>query len=220
MRVSKSLSLFIVAASVFASVAYGQPKEGDLRRAEELVRAGQSAQALGLLDPIIAEAMGGEAKDPEAMCPGAAAAVLQSFIKADVTISVDNDFCEAMLLKGYALNELKRPAEAAEMLGRLVRHAPNNPQYLSEYAYTVRLNGNLPGAFDLYQKAEKAASKSPDRPYGARWRAVALRGQGYIHIERKNWNDATKAYRRSLKYDPSSQLARNELRFIEENRGR
>ena len=119
---------------------------------------------------------------------------------------------------GYALNELKRPQEAEKLLEKLIGHDPGNPQYLVEYAYTVRLNGKVERALDLYAKAERLASNYADRTRSAHWRAAALRGQGYAYIELKNWKKATKAYQRSLKYEPDNKIAQSELAYIKENR--
>ena len=61
-----------------------------------------------------------------------------------------------MLVKGYALNELKRPAEAAQVLKTLVGHAPNNANYLTEYAYTVRVTGGeLAVALSIFISARR-----------------------------------------------------------------
>lgn len=212
MRVSKYLVIGI-GILVLGSAAHGQPKPGDVDSAAQLLKAGQAEKALTLVDPIIAQAMLKDAKDSSGICPGAAAAVLQSFMKG-VVVSVDNDWCEAMLVKGYALNELKRSAEAEQVLAALVKHAPSNAHYLAEYAYTVRVNGDLRRSLDLYERAEKAASDVSDR----HWRAVALRGQGYALTELQRWDDAVKAYQKSMKFEPDSDVARNELQYIEEHR--
>ena len=136
MGVSKSFFVAIAAGASFSSSASGQPARSDIvGSAEALLKEGKADQSLALVDPIIAQAMLKDAKDPKAICPGDAVAVLERFMKDKVSISVENDWCEAMLVKGYALNELKRPAEAALVLESLVGHAPNNPQYLIEYAY-------------------------------------------------------------------------------------
>lgn len=218
MRVSKSLFAAILGMALFGSSAQGQPKKSDLETAMDLLKTGHADQSLALVEPIIAQAMLKEAKDPAAICPSAAAAFLQTFMKGSFTVSVENDWCDAMLVKGYALNELKRPAEAAQVLEALVRHDQNNPHYLIEYAYTVRVNGQLERSLDLYKQAEKVASKVPDRESAGHWRAVALRGQGYAYTELQRWDDATKAYERSFKYEPNNDIARNELQYIEQHR--
>ena len=218
MRVSQNYVVAVAALALFSSSAHAQAGQSDLKSAEELLKAGKADQSLALVDPIIERAMLKEAKDPTAICPSAAVAVLQSFVKGNFTVSVENDWCEAMLVKGYALNELKRPAEAEQVLETLVRHDPANPNYLSEYAYTVRVNGRLERSLELYKRAEKAAASLQDRGSAAHWRAVALRGQGYADTDLERWDDATRAYQQSLKYEPDNDIARNELRYIEEHR--
>lgn len=218
MRVCRSFLAAIAGVSLFSSSVYAQPKVSDLGAARELLKAGKADQSLALVEPIIAQAMLKDAKDPKAICPSAAAAFLQTFMKGNFSVSVENDWCDAMLVKAYALNELKRPTEAAQVLQALVGHNPNNPQYLIEYAYTVRVNGELERSLDLYKQAEELASKLQGQEAAAHWRAVALRGQGYAYTELQRWDDAVKAYQRSLKYDPGSDLAKNELQYIEQHR--
>jgi len=218
MRVSSNFAV-IAAVTLFSSAAHGQPKQSDLESARELLKAGKADQSLALMDPIIAQAMLKDAKDPKAICPSVAVALLQTFMKGNFSVSVENDWCEAMLVKSYALNELKRPAEAAQVLENLVGHDPSNAQYLIEYAYTVRVNGQLERSLDLYKQAEKLAAKQ-DRESGAHWRAAALRGQGYAYTDLQRWDDAVKAYQRSLKYEPGSELAKKELQYIEQRRPR
>ena len=218
MRVLNNLFGAILGMALLSSSALAQPNKSDLQSAEGLLKGGHADQTLALVDPIIARAMLKDAKDPTAICPGAAAAFLQSYMKGNFSVSVENDWCDAMLVKGYALNELKRPAEAAQVLEALVRHDPNNAQYLIEYAYTVRVNGQLEQSLDLYKQAEKLASKFSDRQGAAHWRAAALRGQGYAYTELQRWDDATKAYQRSFKYEPDNDIARNELQYIQQHR--
>lgn len=213
-----STILCSVGLALFTSQAEAQPKQSDLDAAQTMLQAGKADQALALVDPIIAQAVLKDAKDPKAICPKVAAGVLQAFMKGAFTVSVENDWCDAMLIKGYALNELKRPAEAEQVLGTLVGHDPNNPEYLIEYAYTVRVNGQLERSLDLYKQAEKLASKLQDRDASSHWRAVALRGQGYSYTDLQRWDDAVKAYQRSLKYEPASDLAKHELQYIDQQR--
>ncbi|QIL02407.1 hypothetical protein G7078_06125 [Sphingomonas sinipercae] len=218
MRVLKVASGAIVVAFALLSPANAQEHKSEVERAAELMRAGEPEKSLVLVEPIIAQAMLTSAKRPTAICPGVAAAILQSYMKGAITATVENDWCEAMLVKGYALNELKRHAEAERVLEVLTHHDTGNAQYLNEYAYTVRLNGGLERSLDLYRRAEKLASKLPDRASADHWRAVALRGQGYALVELGRWDEAKKAYETSFKYEPANEIARHELQYIEENR--
>jgi tetratricopeptide (TPR) repeat protein len=197
-----------------------QSETDDVEKASALAQSGKAEAALALLDPIIDAALRDDAKDPKAICPGAAVAVLQAFMKGQATITTVNDWCQAMLIKAYALIELKRPQEAEAMLATLIGHDPDNPQYLNEYAFSVRVNGRPEQALSLYRRAERQAARLGNNASAAHWRAVALRGQGYVHIEQKRWDEATKAYKKSLKYEPDNDIAKNELQFISENRAR
>jgi tetratricopeptide (TPR) repeat protein len=218
----KNLRL-LVAMSVACStpVVAQVPHQSEVQIARELLKQGKSQEAIAKVDPIIASAMAKDAKDPDAICPGVAVAFLQNFMRKDnrgVTVSVENDWCEAMLVKGYALTELKRPAEAAQTLGALVRHDTNNAQYLIEYGFAVRSSGETARALEIYKKAESLASRSTDKQLAAHWRAAALRGQGYAYIDLQNWDDAAKAYQKSLKYEPDNELTKSELRFVADHR--
>lgn len=218
MRASIGHFVGLTTMLLFVSAAHGPPQQADLESAKAMVQSGHADQALALVDGIIAKAMLNDAKKPDAICPGVAAAFLQTYIKGGVRISVENDWCEAMLVRGYALNELKRPTEAAQTLKELLGHAPDNVNYLAEYAYTVRLTGEVERSLELYKRTETLASNLSDRPSAAHWRAVALRGQGFALTELQRWDEATKAYQRSLKYEPKSEIARDELRYIAEHR--
>ena len=220
--------LFVIAQTValglFAAPAAARPKLYKVEAAQKLLLSGKVDEALALVDPIIAQALKSDAKEPDAMCPSEATALLQEMLKQetkrDVLITTENDWCKAMLVKGYALNELKRPQEAEAILAALTGHAPNNAQYLVEYAYTARLNGRLEKAMALFKDAEARAAAMTNRDSGAHWQAVALRGQGYIHVEYKRWDDAQQAYQRSLELEPANKLALGELKFIEDTRPR
>lgn len=220
MHVRRSSSVLFASLVFLSSPLCGQTNPSDLERAKQLLGEGHPEQSLALIDPIINRAMSEKAKDPDAICPSDAVAVLQAFMKGGFKVSVENDWCDALLLKGYALNELKRPTEAEQALKTLVGHAPDNAQYLIEYAYTVRVNGDPERALALYKKAETASSKLADRASIAHWRAAALRGQGYSYTDLERWDDATKAYRNSQKYEPRSEIAQHELRYIDEHRPR
>jgi tetratricopeptide (TPR) repeat protein len=51
-------------------------------------------------------------------------------------------------------------------------------------------------------------------------RALALRGRGFVLIERRDLDSAEAAFRESQRYDPSSVMARNELEYIAQLRRR
>jgi tetratricopeptide (TPR) repeat protein len=217
----RSAFVFVLFAGMvmLAGQASGKPMPGDLLKAQQLLKSGEPDAALKLVDPIVADALAGDAKDPAATCPSAAAAFLQKMLGLKATVTVENDWCSAMLVRGYALNELKRSAEAETMLATLVGHAPDSPHYLSEYAFTVRTNGDLAKSLSLYQQAAAVARRMEEGESRSHWLAVALRGQGFNYGEMKRWDEAEKAYRDSLKNEPGNKIALNELQWIAEQRG-
>jgi tetratricopeptide (TPR) repeat protein len=203
-----------------ASSAAAQQTPSELDQALALLHDGKPAEALALLDPIVAKAETEEAKDPKAACPAQAMAMLAAFMPRNLnfTMSVRNDWCEAMLAQGFALVELKRYDEAASRLGKLVQHDPGNANYLAEYAFSLRSSGQIDQALDAYNRAKSAASRYSNKAEKRHWRAVSLRGIGFVAFERQQWDVAEKAYRDSLKDEPGNQIALSELDLIRQKR--
>ncbi|MBS0482443.1 MAG: hypothetical protein JSR96_09880 [Proteobacteria bacterium] len=198
-------------------------KLSDLEEAKAALAAGKADAALALVDPIIAAAEAKDAKDPDAICPSNAAAIALAFMGAagkNVTVTVENDWCDAMLVRGYALGELKRFDDATATLAKLVKHDANNANYLAEYAFALRSSGNADEAFRRYQQVGKLAVNYKDKAAKQHWRAVALRGIGFIEFDRKNWDLAERAYRDSLKQEPGNAIALSELEAIRQTRSR
>ena len=83
MRVSMSFLGALASMALLTSSVHGQSQRSDLESVKERLEAGHADQALALVDPIIAQAMLKEAKDPAAICPSVAAAFLKSFIKGN-----------------------------------------------------------------------------------------------------------------------------------------
>ena len=216
-------AIFLVSgAPAFADPAPAEPPS-DLERAKQALVDGNPAEAIALVDPIIAKAESDEAKNPNAVCPSAATALLVAMLGqqgTNVRVSVENDWCDAMLVRGFALVEQKRFDDAVTTLGKLVKHDPRNANYLCEYAFALRSSGKVDEAFDTYQRAKNAAASYSDKRAKAHWRAVALRGIGYIEFDRENWDKAEKAYRDSLKAEPGHAGALSELELIKQKRGR
>ena len=103
MRTLQTGYAVFIALTLFEPAAQAQPKPSNLETATELAGTGKADQSLAIVDPIIERAMQDEAKDPKAICPSVAVAVLQRFLKGKATVSVEDDWCEAMLIKAYPL---------------------------------------------------------------------------------------------------------------------
>ena len=218
-----AVTILAVGAMLLSSGAMAEEAEPRpvLELAKEALVAGKPNEALAFVEPLIVKAEASEAKDPDAMCPGKAVAILGAFLAQQdprIVITAGDDWCEAMLLKGYALVELKRFDPAVAVLEKLVSHDRTNPNYLAEYAFALQSAGQLEKSFKVYEKVEDAAGKLNDKAARRRWRAVALRGMGYIYSDRRQWDEAAKAYKQSLKLEPGNKIALGELDYIERNR--
>lgn len=125
---------------------------------------------------------------------------------------------DAYHLKGYALLELRRPTDALAALQAAVGLAPRNAQYLTELGQVQVALRDLAGAMQSFTRAEKAARdlSPPDTKTTELTRA--LRSQGFLLIERKQFDLAEKLYRECLELDPADRNAQRELAYIEKVR--
>jgi tetratricopeptide (TPR) repeat protein len=91
-----------------------------------------------------------------------------------------------------------------------------NGQYFIEYGYALRVNQREAEAEEAYKSALTYAEfeDADDREKSVR--AAAQRGIGYLLVEKGDFKGAEKAYKRSLKDDPDSPVAKSELAFIAE----
>jgi tetratricopeptide (TPR) repeat protein len=141
---------------------------------------------------------------------------LASSQKQDAEI-LTSEWADAYLMKGYALLELGRVAEAKATIERAVALSPQNAQYQEELAFAYQTEKDYVRAMALYESAEQAAEFSPkETKIGDLTRA--LRGQGYILIEQGKLDEAEKKYHKCLELDPGDSGSKNELEYIEQLR--
>jgi tetratricopeptide (TPR) repeat protein len=85
-----------------------------------------------------------------------------------------------------------------------------NPNFLTEKAHALIKQGKFTEAFAIYNQISTLG------PFvSAEVLALALRGKGAALVEMGDLLDAEQAYRESLKYAPTNELAMRELRYIE-----
>jgi tetratricopeptide (TPR) repeat protein len=121
----------------------------------------------------------------------------------------------AHYLKGYALIELRRVPEAKVALSRAVALSPQNAQFLGELGHIYEVEKNWPQALQLYQRAESAAKEfSPPNAKNAEL-SRAWRGQGYVLVELKRWDEAEQRYRQCLALNKDDTRAQQELLYIQ-----
>jgi tetratricopeptide (TPR) repeat protein len=144
--------------------------------------------------------------------------VLGADKKVAITV-LGPDWCDDLFLQAYAYTELKQPAKAEAALREALDLSPMNSHYASELGYVVAHTGRLEEGMQLYRKAEDYAAMATP-PDDKKLKAAALRGQGWILVEKKDWAAAEHAYRKSLELDPDSEVAASELQYIAQNRPR
>lgn len=124
----------------------------------------------------------------------------------------------AYFQKGYALVELNRFDEAAVALDKALLLSPKNPMFLIERGTVYRASGEWDKMLASNQTALSYIDLvTPDDQKD--WeRAHALRGQGYALIELGKLDEAEKSFKKSMKIEPKSKVALNELEYIKQLR--
>ena len=129
-------------------------------------------------------------------------------------MALDSTWAYGYYGKAYALIELKRVAEATEMLEKALRLSPYNPQFLSERGHLYQTQKDWQKMLESHLAAEEYVEIATPEADQDKERARALRGQGFALIELDRLDDAESVFEKSLKFDPGSQMARNELNYI------
>jgi tetratricopeptide (TPR) repeat protein len=110
---------------------------------------------------------------------------------------------------GFITLEQGDPLRAIEYLDKGAMLEPTNPKFTLEKGQAYVKMGDFQTGLNLYgQVTEMSAHVSGDDL------AVALRGKGLVLIERGELELAESAFRESLRYDPESPVAANELTYI------
>jgi tetratricopeptide (TPR) repeat protein len=138
--------------------------------------------------------------------------------------ALDPTWSDAVFLKGFALVDLGRRAEAKMFFARALELSPSNSQYLGEMAETEKADRNWQKAYDLFSRAAAAAEFSSDGPQDdpvkVRWRTRGWRGMAFALIEMGRLDEAEKIFKDCLKADPNDQKAIQELQYIAQEKAR
>ncbi|SDM55044.1 tetratricopeptide repeat protein [Polaromonas sp. JS666] len=133
-------------------------------------------------------------------------------------IIVPQIWSDAWYLKGYALIELRRPAEARSALEAALALAPRNAQYLGELGNWYLGQRNWPQALKIFEQAEAAAKAFSPPEVKNTELSRAWRGFGYVYVEQGRWDDAEKIYLQCLELDKNDRRAQNELNYVRSQR--
>ena len=185
------------------------------------IRASNPGKAMALMRPVLAgfeRQYAGEKRQIYcAVTPEQAAAYRADAARANRdAVTIDDDWCRAQYVNGYALIDLQRYAEAQAAFERLVGFAPQSSRYLNELAYTLMKQKKWKESLEIYRRSEAAADLSPDRAKAER--CLALKGMGYNLVELGDLNAAEAAYRKCLNIDPTDTDSPGELEYIQKQR--
>jgi Flp pilus assembly protein TadD len=133
---------------------------------------------------------------------------------------LDTAWSDTYRLKGYALIDLGRIADAQVALKKAVALSPENSFYLSELAYTYQIQNKLAKALDIYTHAEEAAKTFSPENVKTIELTRALRGQGFVLSDMNRLDEAESRYRACLRLNPEDEKAKHELKYIAELRKR
>ncbi len=195
-------------------------------KAATALAAKDPAGAIAALDPVIAESPGTTPiADTTYLCATGPEDTLSTLIGATVsnkkgtTVAIDGAICDALFLKGFALIDMDRAAEAEPFLRRATELAPTNAHYLNEYAEWHKTAHNLDVSYSLFAKAAALGPQQPEDSRAVRT-ARALRGMGFILIERGKLDEAETKLNEALALEPASKATLNELAYIKEQRAK
>lgn len=202
-----------------------------LRAAAQLVRQHLPQAALDALVPVLTAYEADHAQETRRIYCGMS---LQETLLYGVMAAKDKvgavtlppGYCTALYLKGYALVDLGRIAEAKPIYERLLTLAPMYAQYQTEYGQLIRLEKDWPRMLAICTKASEAAAIA-DPALKLMQQGAALRCQGYALTElhrydeaEQRYDEAEQRYRDALALNPNDAKAQNELRYIAQQRAK
>ncbi|MEG3175240.1 tetratricopeptide repeat protein [Sphingomonas sp. RB3P16] len=183
---------------------------------------GQAQVALDTIGPVIAAFEQAQASEKRRRFCGMTTVQTLAYMgmaasaKQDA-VALGPDYCDALFVKGYALVDLGRLPEARATYERLVELAPMHAHFLTELGQSYRPERNWAKMLELCERASGYADLSaPERV--KREQGLAWRCMGYALSEQRKFDEAEALYRKCLELDPNDAKAKNELRYIADQR--
>ena len=205
-----------------AATAYlGHEHRNTVHRAVEMAAVGEADLARKTLEPVLA------------FCDELKATVDTTLVSVSNTVEeatyiassgsalpvkfVDMACPMAYKNAGFLAVSAKDTDAAFEYLGKAEQLAPYWAEPVAERAYLIGQLGDRQASLETYRVALELAEKYPGSAYA---KPLILRGIGYALIELGDLDAAQRTYEKSLELDPSSEIARDELDYIEQARER
>lgn len=189
-----------------------------------LIGAKKPAEAVALLDPVIKALDARNAdKNKLSFCASSPTetilyATLGTTAGKDAVV-YDSTWCMAIFMKGFALIDLNRRADAKSYLERAVELAPYNAQFIAELAEFYKVDRDWDKAYALFERAAGAAEIAPEKIRSIQLRR-AWRGMGFTKIEMGEFEEAEALMHKCLALDPNDAGAQRELDYIAKQRAK
>lgn len=197
-------------------------RQAKLAEAVIAIHAGKAAQAITLLDPLLAEyekAYAGEKR--RIYCTHdyqeTIGSMLQAQIDNEAAIAIGPGWCTALWGRGFALIDLQQVDAAIPFLERAVAMSPSHPHYLSELGFAYQSQKKWQLAYDTYRRAADGA-RSQEGDQRQRSLRRAWFGMAYNAIELHRLDEAEKLLNQCLELFPDDQRVKDELQFVREQR--
>lgn len=200
-----------------------------VEKAIDELKTHNPAGVLPLVEPVVASLQDQQSEKPALCATGLTQAILLSTMqdallkkqakerpndKPQSATVIDNAFCIAPFLKGFALIDLQRWDEAEPMLRLASESAPLDAQFRNEYAESFKAMKQWQKAHDVFAEAYDLCEWESDEDVKKSNQARALRGMGFVEIEMGDLDKAEKSFKKSLKIVPDHAGAKSELQYI------
>lgn len=222
------LSVFVGAGPRVQAEDAGDPEKDPrmrelLQQARSLIDTKQPVAAIKRCDEVIASYLAFYGKRMEkAYCASNSTQSLAILLEAtnkgeDAIVLGSTTWAGAHYMKGFALIEMGKIAEAKPALLKAVEMAPWDAQARNELGQLYLLEKNWSAAQAQFAAAEGRAGIGPDDSKASDL-AHARRGLGYVFVELGKLAEAEEKYQQCLATDPKDERAKRELAYVRDLR--
>ena len=221
------LAVQATAPAPAAAVTTGVEEQNEprLRTAAQLLKDGQPQAALDVLTVALTAYDADHAGEKRRLYCGMSIpeSILYAGTAAKDKVSaviLPPGYCTALYLKGFALTDLGRVAEAKASYDRVLVLAPRHQQFLIERGQLARVERDWSSMLSYCEQAGRDASVLAPADLKPAQDGAALRCQGYALVEEHKLDEAEQRYQAALRIDPNDRKAQGELRYIAQQRAR
>ena len=129
-------------------------------------------------------------------------------------VAVYGYWTDALVMKAYALSELRRPDDAKAALVRATALSPGYPPPWIELGFLYSSEKDWARALDAFEHAESGVEMMSDEGGKKLLKGRAWRGKAYIYTEQGKLDDSEALYRKCLALDPDDGAAKRELAYV------